>query len=102
MSLDTPLSYIASVAVTNINSTVVSRPFGYPYTFSLPQYKSVREAPKRLSEIGSPALSWALTDADRQNAVPAASYYPFLPTTPAHGSLRNQVFFDWHIAAVPK
>jgi prepilin-type N-terminal cleavage/methylation domain-containing protein len=102
MDLDQPLSYIVSVAVTNINSTIVSRPFGYPYTFSLPQYKSTNEAPKRLREIGSPSLSWALTDADQQNAVPAASYYPFLPMTPGHGSVRNQLFFDWHIAAVPK
>ena len=102
MSAQMPLSYIASVAVTNADSDVVSRPFGYPYTFSLPQYNSLKEAPKRLHEIGSPSLAWALTDADQQNAVPVANYYPYLPKTPAHGRVRYQLFFDWHIAVVSK
>jgi prepilin-type N-terminal cleavage/methylation domain-containing protein len=102
MSLDMPLSYIASVAVTNINSTVVTRPFGYPVAISTPQYESIEEAPKRLHEIGSPTLSWALVDADQENSVPAAAYYPYLPVTPAHGQVRNELFFDWHISAVHK
>lgn len=98
MALDRPLSYIASVAVTNINSDIVSRPFGYPVAFSLPQYQSIVEAPKRLHDIGSASLSWALCDADQQDAVPVAAYYSFLPVKPAHGNLRNQLFFDWHVA----
>ena len=100
MALDNPLSYLASVAVTNINSSVVSRPFGYPMAISVPGYNSDREAPKRLHEIGSPSLSWALVDADQQNAVRVASYYPLLPVNPAHGHARNELFFDWHIAGV--
>lgn len=102
MALQWPLSYIASVAVTNMNSDTVSRPFGYPFDFNLPFYQSKKEAPKRLAEIGSPSSSWALTDADQLNAVPVAGYYQFLPVTPAHGNVRNQLFFDWHVAAVPK
>jgi len=98
MALDEPLSYIASVSVTNINSGVVTRPFGYPY--SSPPFNGTNEAPKLLHEIYNPTLSWALTDADQSNAVPAAAYYSFLPETPAHGSVRNQLFFDWHVAAV--
>ena len=31
-----------------------------------------------------------------------ARYYPYLPKTPAHGNIRNELFFDWHVAAVPK
>ena len=100
MALDNPLSYLASVAVTNINSSVVSRPFGYPMAISVPGYDSAKEAPKRLHEIGSPTWSWALVDADQQNAVRVASYYPYLPVKPAHGNVRNELFFDWHIAAV--
>jgi len=102
MDLEWPLSYIASVTVTNAGSDTVSRPFGYPFAFNLPQYQSDKEAPKRISDIGSPSTSWALTDADQSNAVPVARYYPFLPTTPAHGNVRTELFFDWHIAAVPK
>ena len=100
MSLDRPLSYIASVAVTNINSSVVSRPFGYPMPVSAPGFSGSREAPKRLHEIFSPTLSWALVDADQQNSVPVASYYPYLPVNPSHGKVRNELFFDWHIASV--
>lgn len=102
MALNQPLSYIASVAVTNINSGTVTRPFGYPNS-ALPYATSdTNEAPKQLKEIYNPALSWALTDADQQNAVTAASYYSFLPKTPCHGNIRDQLFFDWHVAAVPK
>jgi hypothetical protein len=94
------LSYIASIAVTNINSDVVSRPFGYPYDFNLAQYQSIKEAPKHLGEIGRPSSSWALVDADQSNSVPVAGYYSFLPATPAHGNIRNELFFDWHVAQV--
>ena len=98
MALNQPLSYIASVAVTNVTSGVVTRPFGYPY--SSPPFNSTNEAPKVLSDIYNPALSWALTDADRQNAVASAGYYPYLPKSPCHGKIRDQLFFDWHVAAV--
>jgi prepilin-type N-terminal cleavage/methylation domain-containing protein/prepilin-type processing-associated H-X9-DG protein len=98
MDLDRPLSYIVSIAVTNANSGVVTRPFGYPYSH-IP-FSSENEAPKRLREIGSPGLSWAMTDADQLNASPTGSYYDFLPKTPAHGNVRNQLFFDWHVTAV--
>jgi prepilin-type N-terminal cleavage/methylation domain-containing protein/prepilin-type processing-associated H-X9-DG protein len=96
-----PLSYIASVVVTNINSGIVTRPFGYPDAW-VPPFNNTNEAPKLVHQIYNPALSWALTDADQQNAVNLASYYSFLPKTPAHGNVRNQLFFDWHVAAVPK
>jgi prepilin-type processing-associated H-X9-DG protein len=101
MALDRPLSYIASVVVTNINSGTVTRPFGYPNSALPYGMQSSNEAPKLLHEIYNPTLSWALTDADQSNAVPAASYYSYLPETPCHGKARNQLFFDWHIAAVP-
>jgi prepilin-type N-terminal cleavage/methylation domain-containing protein len=102
MATGMPLSYIASIQVTNINSGLVTRPFGYPNSALPNSSVNTNEAPKHLKEIYNPSLSWALTDADQQNAVPAASYYSYLPKTPAHGSVRNQLFFDWHIVAVPK
>lgn len=92
-----PLSYMASPAVTNIGSGIVSRPFGYPSSVL-----TTNELPKRQHEISNPALSWALTDVDELNGYPAASYYFFLPETLAHGDVRNQLCFDWHVAAVHK
>ena len=101
MALQTPLSYVASPEITNVNSSVVSRPFGYPY--SQPPFDAdTDEAPKHLRDIASSSLSWALTDVDQENGVSMAQYYPFLPKTPCHGKVRNQLFFDWHVAAVPE
>jgi prepilin-type N-terminal cleavage/methylation domain-containing protein/prepilin-type processing-associated H-X9-DG protein len=101
MSDNVPLSYMASVEITNVTSGVVTRPFGYPYT-QPPFNENTNEAPKHLNEIAAPALSWALTDVDQENGFSAALYYDYLPETSAHGSVRNQLFFDWHVAAVPK
>jgi prepilin-type N-terminal cleavage/methylation domain-containing protein len=101
MSLSRPLSYMTVLYVTNLNSGVVVRPFGYPES-SMPPFTNEDEPPKLLHDIYNPALSWVLTDVDQQNGFPAAAYYAFLPKTPAHGSVRNQLFFDWHIAAAPK
>ena len=41
-----------------------------------------------------------MEDADQQNAVSVATYYPYIPATPAHGAVRNNLFFDWHVEAV--
>jgi prepilin-type N-terminal cleavage/methylation domain-containing protein len=99
MSNHVPLSYLADGSVTNINSGTLSRPFGYPYS-SPPFNQGTNERPKRLQEIANPSLSWALTDVDQKNGPSVAVYYPFLPVTPAHGGVRNELFFDWHVAAV--
>lgn len=100
MARDRPLSYIVALYVTNNNSGVVTRPFGYPY--SAPPYTSEDEAPKRMHEIANSSLSWAIVDADQQNASSKGPYYSFLPTTPAHVTVRNTLYFDWHIAAEHK
>ena len=99
MSREMPLSYIVALYVTNFSSSVVTRPFGYPY--ATPPYVAPDEAPKRLREIANPTASWAMVDADQENASPKGPYYTYLPATPAHGSVRNQLYFDWHIAAAP-
>jgi type II secretory pathway pseudopilin PulG len=100
MGRDMPLSYIVALYVTNNNSGVVTRPFGYPY--SAPPYTAEDEAPKRLHDIFSPSMSWAMVDADQQNASSKGPYYNYLPATPAHGNVRNELFFDWHVSPVPK
>ncbi len=94
-----PLSYMAALEITNVNSGVVTRPFGYPYS-QPPFNNDTNEAPKHIHEIANPTLCWALTDVDQQNGFSAAFYYNYLPVKPAHGKVRNELFFDWHIAAV--
>jgi prepilin-type N-terminal cleavage/methylation domain-containing protein/prepilin-type processing-associated H-X9-DG protein len=102
MALSRPLSFIATVEVTNINSGVVTRPFGYPYKDLPTGFTNITEdaMPRKTSEIYNPSQSWAMMDADQQNAVNLAAYYPFLPDKPSHRTVRNQLFFDWHVAAV--
>lgn len=97
-SIHVPLSYLAASVVTNHDTEVVSRPFGYPY--ASPPYTKPDELPKRLHEIYNPSSSWAMTDGDQQNAVTIAGYYSYLAPAPAHGNIRNELFFDWHVAAV--
>lgn len=99
MSGSVPLSYIVALYVTNLNSGVVTRPFGYPY--AAPPYVAPDEAPKHLHELANPTTSWAMVDADQQNASSKGPYYSYLPAKPAHGSVRNQLYFDWHVKAVP-
>jgi prepilin-type N-terminal cleavage/methylation domain-containing protein len=94
------VSYIVSVAVASSTTEVLSRPFGYPYG-SLPSgLQGVDELPKKVHQVLNPTTSWAMTDADQINAVSLAKYYPYLPKDKAHGSFRNQLFFDWHIQQV--
>ncbi len=111
MDLGQPLSYICSINITNLvngapiiingtNVTAVSRPFGYPYSSAPQLHIPLDEAPKKTTQIYNPTHSWAITDADQQNCVPLASYYSYQPKTPAHGVIRNQLFFDWHIESV--
>jgi prepilin-type N-terminal cleavage/methylation domain-containing protein/prepilin-type processing-associated H-X9-DG protein len=100
-TLRQPLSYILSITATNLQDDVVSRPFGYPYK-SLPNSNgaTTNEPPKKLREIRGPSTSWAMTDADQMNAISLAQYYTFIPPAKAHGKVRNQLFFDWHVEAV--
>ena len=111
MDLSQPLSYICSVLVTNLingtnliidgtNAYTVSRPFGYPYTSAPKLHVGTNEPPKKTTEIFNPSRSWAMTDADQENSVPVAQYFPYQPKTPSHGAFRNQLFFDWHIESV--
>jgi prepilin-type N-terminal cleavage/methylation domain-containing protein len=100
MSIHVPLSYLTADSITNTSTDVISRPFGYPY--ASPPYTKPDELPKHLREIFTPSLSWAMTDADQGNARSVAGYYSYLPANPSHGGIRNQLFFDWHITAVPQ
>jgi prepilin-type N-terminal cleavage/methylation domain-containing protein/prepilin-type processing-associated H-X9-DG protein len=41
---------------------------------------------------------WALTDLDAKNLLGTAPKW--IPATPVHGSVRNTLFFDWHVETV--
>ena len=99
-SLVRPISYLASAEVTNSLSDSITRPFGYPYSskfYRLP--KGPDEPPKKVTEIKGPSSSWAITDIDQENGFPGGYYYAFLSATKVHVTLRNRLFFDWHVAA---
>lgn len=100
-SLARPISYLASAEITNRITEVVTRPFGYPYSspfYRLP--KGPDEPPKKVHEIKDPSESWAITDIDQQNAFPGGLYYHLLSEYKVHTTVRNQLFFDWHVKAV--
>lgn len=71
------------------------RPFGYPNPPQAPLNRS------QLNRYGSPAGIFAISDADKVNVTDSTvGWWSDLPCGPVHGSTRNQLFFDWHIAPV--
>jgi prepilin-type processing-associated H-X9-DG protein len=51
-----------------------------------------------LTASASPAGCMAVTDADKGSVNPTVDGWSNLPYQPVHGRMRNQLFFDWHIA----
>ena len=52
----------------------------------------------RLAASVSPATSLAMADADKADVNPTLPGWNDLPYQPVHGKIRNQLFFDWHVA----
>lgn len=70
-------------------------PFGYPN----PQQQPLRQ--NGVGQFGSPAELFAISDVDKCNVTdPTVGWWSDLPYLPVHGSTRNQLFFDWHVAPV--
>ncbi len=70
-------------------------PFGYPDPIQQPLRYS------QLNQYGSSAEIFAITDVDKINVKdPTVSWWTDLPYRPVHSSVRNQLFFDWHVQAV--
>lgn len=100
-SLSRPVTYLATAEITNAVTDKVTRPFGYPYSspfYRLP--KGPDEPPKKSSEVKNPTQSWAITDIDQQNAFPGGLYFSLLSENKVHTTVRNQLFFDWHVQSV--
>jgi prepilin-type N-terminal cleavage/methylation domain-containing protein/prepilin-type processing-associated H-X9-DG protein len=86
--------YLLNPNVNPLPGTVTC-PFGYPDPLQ-PVLKH-----GQLSQYGSLASLFAITDVDKGNVSdPSVGWWGDLPYAPAHGSTRNQLFFDWHVTAV--
>jgi prepilin-type N-terminal cleavage/methylation domain-containing protein/prepilin-type processing-associated H-X9-DG protein len=76
------------------------RPFGYNGAVT-PVITGTEAQPKKMSvvaQVKSLSQIWAMVDADRQ-ANFGMGNSDTLPDTPAHGSTRNYLWFDWHVAS---
>jgi prepilin-type N-terminal cleavage/methylation domain-containing protein len=74
------------------------QPFGYP------EFNNADEIPPlKFSAIytyGTPAALFAITDVDKINIPnPQIDWWSDLPYKPVHGDMRNELYFDWHVAA---
>jgi type II secretory pathway pseudopilin PulG len=72
------------------------KPFGYPARAGNPEQKPL--ALRALERWGSVASIFALTDADKKNSPAIGNpWWSQLPGRPVHGSVRNELYFDWHV-----
>ena len=66
------------------------RPFGY-------NQSSGGEPPRKMGDIRSPSRTWEMVDVDKM-ANPGIGSNPVIPVKPIHGSVRNYLWFDGHVA----
>ena len=67
-------------------------PFGYPDPLLAP----MRYA--NLSTYGSLSSLFAISDVDQRNVTdPSVTWWDQLSTQPVHGTVRNVLYFDWHV-----
>jgi prepilin-type N-terminal cleavage/methylation domain-containing protein len=69
-------------------------PFGFPKPLQQPLKRS------QLTQFGSLAELYAISDLDKANVDPSVGWWADLPYAPVHGSTRNHLYFDWHVTAV--
>jgi prepilin-type N-terminal cleavage/methylation domain-containing protein/prepilin-type processing-associated H-X9-DG protein len=75
-------------------------PFGYPEIGGAPAIAPLKTSD--LDAYGSTSSLFAITDVDKINVPsPTVSWWSDLPAKPVHGSVRNDLFFDGHVEAVP-
>jgi prepilin-type N-terminal cleavage/methylation domain-containing protein len=88
-------SYLLNVDVDPSPNQV--QPFGYPAFNGAPEVAPLKMT--TLSSYSSPAQTFAITDVDKVNVPdPSVSWWNDLPYQPVHGSVRNELYFDWHVA----
>jgi prepilin-type N-terminal cleavage/methylation domain-containing protein/prepilin-type processing-associated H-X9-DG protein len=70
----------------------------WPFGFPQPQQQPLKRS--QLTQYGSLAELYAISDVDKANVDPSVGWWGDLPYAPVHGSTRNRLYFDWHVAAV--
>jgi prepilin-type N-terminal cleavage/methylation domain-containing protein len=77
------------------------QPFGYP-EIENEEGKVEEIVPLKISALyryGTPATLFAITDVDKINIPnPKIGWWTDLPYKPVHGDMRNELYFDWHVA----
>jgi prepilin-type N-terminal cleavage/methylation domain-containing protein len=106
-----PVLYFSTDAIYSdpFNETPANLLFNYPFgrpNGGIPPPPLLPNGSSPIQKITSiPRASdqWAITDADKTNVPPGATYYNWLPNLPVHGSvnpaLRQYLYFDWHVAS---
>lgn len=90
------VSYIVNQDIDSASAIVL--PFGYPGWKSRPKSKPLKY--QSLSQYGSLAALYSLTDADKINSPPDENpWYDQLPPKPIHGRVRNALYFDSHVGS---
>jgi prepilin-type N-terminal cleavage/methylation domain-containing protein len=78
-------------------------PFGYPEIKDNKGNNQEEIPPLKysaLSRYGTPVTLFAITDVDKINVPnPTVGWWSDLPYKPVHGDWRNELYFDWHVAA---
>jgi prepilin-type N-terminal cleavage/methylation domain-containing protein/prepilin-type processing-associated H-X9-DG protein len=71
-------------------------PFGYPSPVLPPVKYTAMDSYTSRSQV------YAITDVDQSlpNLNPGVSWWSDLPNKPVHGTVRNQLFFDWHVQSI--
>ena len=95
VDMQNPTNFLTNVMyrVSNnqdLTPAAPSNPFGYTSGLQSAKFSTVTG--------WYPASSyWWLTDVDMQNGAAAWGNFSALPSKPVHGSVRNYIYFDWHI-----
>jgi len=80
-------------------------PFGYAGYPEMPDYPTPSVPPMKITGFDNyipPVQLFAVSDVDQAipSLNPSVDWWADLPNKPAHGAVRNQLFFDWHVQAV--
>jgi prepilin-type N-terminal cleavage/methylation domain-containing protein/prepilin-type processing-associated H-X9-DG protein len=75
-------------------------PFGYPSVGGAPSIRPLKHS--AFDNFLPRSSLYAMTDMDQALPTlnPSISWWTDLPNKPLHGTVRNQLFFDWHVQAV--
>jgi len=80
-------------------------PFGYPGYPEIEDSPTPSVPPMKITGFDNyipPVQLFAVSDVDQAipSLNPSVDWWADLPNKPAHGAVRNQLFFDWHVQQV--